>query len=180
MGGPDSVHAPTPPRQGQQPPKARDLKGVYPDGSIEPALLHATQEHIAQMKRDIELQLLRDVKTVDPPVDADRDSWMADLERASVLAAELDKVLPTFFAYTEVPDRPLGPILSKYLGQMVTVSLQKRLVLQPEPRFILDQNTLRGYIQQFANLLVIITYRIDAVRLELQQLHGLTPDVPPE
>ncbi|VDB84742.1 unnamed protein product [Peniophora sp. CBMAI 1063] len=178
VGGPGNVHAPPPlPPQGQPPqlfgpvPAARDLKGVRPDGSIDPLQMRATLEHISQLKKAIEPQLLRTFKTVDAPVDVDRNEWMSLLERGSGLAADIDKTLPMFIAYTQGPNQQLGPILSK----MMKLTFQKRLVSQAEPRFIVDLNELRGYIQQFSNLLVILTNRIAAVRMELQQLHGIGP-----
>lgn len=57
----------------------------------------------------------------------------------------------------------------------MTVTFQKRILQQHPPRYIVDLNQLRGFIQQFSNLLVILRNRITAVRLELQQLHGMQP-----
>ncbi|VDC07211.1 unnamed protein product [Peniophora sp. CBMAI 1063] len=187
VGGPGNVHAPPPlPLQGQPPqlfgpvPAARDLKGVRPDGSIDLVFILAAQEYIIKMKDSIEPQLLREINDVDPPVDADRNEWMALLERVSGLAAEIDQTLPTFIAYIQGPNQEREPFFRKYLGDMLTVAFQKRLVLQSEPRFIVDQNTLLGYLQLFSNFLVIIHNRTAAVRLELKQLHGFAPNVPAE
>ncbi|KZV72600.1 hypothetical protein PENSPDRAFT_347281 [Peniophora sp. CONT] len=61
----------------------------------------------------------------------------------------------------------------------MTVQFQKKLLGQHPPRFIVDLNALRGFIQQFSNLLVILRNRITGVRLELQQLHGPAGPRPP-
>ncbi|KZV72601.1 hypothetical protein PENSPDRAFT_347267 [Peniophora sp. CONT] len=92
-------------------PSARELKGVRPDGSIDPNMYRGAAESVTKMKRSIEPQLTSRFQHVDPPVDVDRNEWMVLLERGSVLAADIEKTLPTFIAYTQGPH--LANILSK-------------------------------------------------------------------
>lgn len=61
----------------------------------------------------------------------------------------------------------------------MTVQFQKKLLGQHPARFIVDLDALRGFIEQFSNLLVILRNRITGVRLELQQLHGPAGPRPP-
>ncbi|KZV67441.1 hypothetical protein PENSPDRAFT_754936 [Peniophora sp. CONT] len=162
---------------GQQPPQlfgplpsARELKGVRPDGSIDPDMYRVATESVTKMKRNIEPQLTARFQPVEPPIDVDRNEWMAVLDRAVLLAAEIEKMLPTFIAYTQ--GSQLANILSKYVGQIMVVQFQKKLLEQYPARFIVDLNALRGFVTKFSNLLVILRNRITGVQLELQQLHG--------
>ena len=50
---------------------------------------------------------------IEPPVDVDRNEWMALLERGSGLAQDIEKMLPTFIAYTQGPNPHLVQIMSK-------------------------------------------------------------------
>lgn len=65
------------------------------------------------------------MKHVEPPVDVDKNEWMALLDRGSMLAGEIEKTLPTFIAYTQGPNQQLGAILSK-----VTYPQPSRIILR--------------------------------------------------
>ncbi|VDC07216.1 unnamed protein product [Peniophora sp. CBMAI 1063] len=152
-------------------PSPRDLEGVGRDGAIDPAIASAAHDQIARMKATFEPHLMEDLKYVDPPIEV--DEWAILLERGALMTSEIERRFPTFIVYTRDPNAPskLELIHSKCVSRIMTFELQRKLATQHPPRFIIDLNMLRGFIQNWSNLLTMMRNRSAAVRLEFQAMH---------